>query len=191
MIMSRARAFICALFCVAPAWAGDSKAKPVRNNPGDNPTTKSAQFDLAASPQGKPRLNFTSVPLSFEPNMGQSDPNARFIATNPNYSLRLDPAGVRFQFNVRDAASTSLRMDLEDANRQAAITGELPLPGKANYIPTSDPKTWVTNVPTYSRVHYESVYPGVNVDFYGAANRLEYDFLIQAGADPGQIRMKM
>ncbi len=93
--------------------------------------------------------------------------------------------------NSRDKAPASLRLDLENANRQATITGESPLPGKANYFPVSDPKTWVTNVPTYSRVHYSSIYPGVDLAFYGSANRLEYDFLIQPGADPRQIRMKL
>ncbi len=165
------KSVVCALLCVGLSWAGD----PPHSGPS----------------QGKPRVDFARVPLSFEPNLGQSDPSARFIAKSPGYTLHLEPAGVSFQLNGRDKASVSLRMDLENANRQAQITGESPLPGKANYIPTNNPRTWVTDVPTYSRVHYSSVYPGVDVVFYGAANRLEYDFLVQPGADPAQIRMQL
>jgi beta-lactam-binding protein with PASTA domain len=189
--MGVTRGCVCALLCVGLAWAGDNKEKPVSNKPGDKPPVKSAQIDIAASPAGKPRLDFTRVPLSFEPNLGQSDPSARFIAKSPGYILQLEPAGARFQFRGRDKAGASLRMDLEKANRQAAITGESPLPGKANYFPASDPKSWITNVPTYSQVHYQGIYPGVDAAFYGSANRLEYDFLIQPGADPDQIRMKL
>ena len=156
-----------------------------------SPRQRARRLILATSSSEKPRLDFTRVPLSFEPNLGQSDPSARFIAKSPGYRLQLEPAGVQFQLNGRDQASSSLRMDLENANHQATITGELPLPGKANYIPTGDPETWITNVPTCSRVHYGSIYPGVDVVFYGTANRLEYDFLIQPGADPRQIRMKL
>jgi hypothetical protein len=165
------KGLFCALLAVGLAWAGDST--------GDS------------SIQQKARLDFARVPLSFEPNLGQSDPSARFIAKSPGYSLRLEPAGARFQFGGRDKAPASIGMDLENANRQSAIAGELPLPGKANYFPASDPKTWVTNVPTYSRVRYQGIYTGVDLAFYGSANRLEYDFVIQPGADPGQIRMKL
>ncbi len=63
--------------------------------------------------------------------------------------------------------------------------------GKDNYFPTSDPKTWFSNIPTYSRVKYSGVYPGIDAAFYGNANRLEYDFMLQPKADPGQIRMSL
>jgi Abnormal spindle-like microcephaly-assoc'd, ASPM-SPD-2-Hydin/Beta-propeller repeat len=139
----------------------------------------------------KSRLDFARVPLSFEPNLGQGDTGARFVAKSPGYTLLLYPAGARFQFHGRDKSSVSLGVDLQNADRHAAIMGESPLPGKANYFPASDPKTWVTDVPTYSRVRYNGIYSGVDVVFYGAANRLEYDFVIQPGADPGQIRMKL
>ncbi|MGA3026769.1 MAG: choice-of-anchor D domain-containing protein [Bryobacteraceae bacterium] len=37
----------------------------------------------------------------------------------------------------------------------------------------------------------EGVYPGVDVAFYGNASRLEYDFLLQPGADARRIRMAL
>ena len=82
-------------------------------------------------------------------------------------------------------------MDLENANRDAVITGESMLPGKSNYFPTSDSKGWITDVPSYSRILYHGVYPGVDVAFYGASNRLEYDFVLQPGARADQIRMRL
>ncbi len=43
-------------------------------------------------------------------------------------------------------------------------------------------------IPSYARVEYEDVYPGVNLVFHGNQGKLEYDFVVRPGADPGTIR---
>jgi hypothetical protein len=58
-----------------------------------------------------------------------------------------------------------------------------------NYFLGNDPAQWHTDIPTYARVEYPSVYPGVDVAYYGGASGLEYDFTVAAGADPGRIRL--
>src|SRR5207237_6495811 len=47
---------------------------------------------------------------------------------------------------------------------------------------------WVTTVPTYGRVEYEAVYPGVDVVFYGNPRQLEYDVVVAPGSDPAAVR---
>ena len=79
-------------------------------------------------------------------------------------------------------------MHLVDADSSVTGVGESAVTGKSNYFPTGDPKTWITNVPNYSRVRYKQLYPGVDALFYGSANRLEYDFELQAGVDPEKLR---
>jgi hypothetical protein len=118
--------------------------------------------------------------------MGQGDPAARFLARGAVYSVKLESSRAVLDLNGR-----SVSMELLNAAAQPGIQGEAPLPGKANYFGSSDPKTWFTNIPTYSRVLYKDVYPGVGLAFYGKDNRLEYDFLLDAGANPGQIRMRL
>jgi hypothetical protein len=44
-------------------------------------------------------------------------------------------------------------------------------------------------VPTYAKVEYQQVYPGVNLVYYGNQQRLEYDFVVTPGADPGAITL--
>src|SRR5262249_19390755 len=64
------------------------------------------------------------------------------------------------------------------------------LPGKTNYFIGGDPRKWRTDVPTYAKVKYEAVYPGVDMVYYGAQGReLEYDFIVAPGADPKAIRL--
>ena len=84
-----------------------------------------------------------------------------------------------------------LRMRLEGANLAAQITGGDLLPGKVNYFIGNNPKDWRTDVPSYARVKYEGIYPGVDLVFYGNQRRLEYDFVVAPGADPRAIELNL
>ncbi|MGH8010613.1 MAG: hypothetical protein ACREQ3_26775, partial [Candidatus Binatia bacterium] len=48
---------------------------------------------------------------------------------------------------------------------------------------------WRTDIPTYAKVKYQSVYPGIDLVYYGNQRRLEYDFIVAPGADPTVIRL--
>jgi hypothetical protein len=82
-----------------------------------------------------------------------------------------------------------LRMKLVGANPNPKIVGADELPGKSNYFIGNDPKKWRTNVPNYAKVKYANVYPGVDLVYYGNQGKLEYDFVVQPGADPRQIAL--
>ena len=75
------------------------------------------------------------------------------------------------------------------ANPKPTVSGVDEVPGKSNYFLGNDPQKWRTNVPTYSRVRYASVYPGVDVVYYGRQSRLEYDLVLAPGVDPHAIRL--
>jgi Beta-propeller repeat len=81
-----------------------------------------------------------------------------------------------------------LRMKLHGADASAVVTGEDELPGKSNYFLGNDPKQWHSGVPTYAKVKYEGVYPGVDLVYYGNQRQLEYDFIVAPGADPHRIQ---
>src|SRR5262249_31008640 len=51
------------------------------------------------------------------------------------------------------------------------------------------PAQWRTNVPTYAKVRYEAIYPGVDLVYYGNQRQFEYDFVVAPGADPGVITL--
>jgi parallel beta-helix repeat protein len=75
------------------------------------------------------------------------------------------------------------------ANRAPHVTGSTQLPGRTNYLLGNDPKHWLSGIPTYARVRYQDVYPGVDVVYYGTRGSLEYDLMIDRGADPSVITM--
>jgi len=69
--------------------------------------------------------------------------------------------------------------------------GEEQLPGVANYFIGSDPAGWHTNIPTFAKVRYAGVYPGIDLVYYGNQRQLEYDFAVAPGASPGVIRLEL
>lgn len=80
-------------------------------------------------------------------------------------------------------------MQLLGANPKPQVMGLGELPGKSNYFPSSDPAQWRTNIPTYAKVKYRGVYPGVDLVYYGNQRQLEYDFVVAPGADPKAITL--
>jgi hypothetical protein len=155
---------------------------------------------------------FKHLPLRFEQNTGQADSPVRFIAASQSGDMFLTPDGLVMrvlQPSVRSSnrpgvnrlrggrapqppESSVLRLRTVNANPKARITGLDPLPGKTNYFIGNDSKKWHVNVPSFARVKYENVYPGIDLIYYGnEEGNLEYDFDVAPGADPGQIALSI
>ena len=83
----------------------------------------------------------------------------------------------------------ALRMKFVGANKQARGRGCDQLLGKVNYLWGADPKQWRSDIPTYAKVAYDDVYPGIDVVYYGNQRQLEYDFILGPGADPQVITL--
>ncbi|MCC6540551.1 MAG: SBBP repeat-containing protein [Bryobacterales bacterium] len=128
---------------------------------------------------------------AFELNLGQADRAYQFISRGKHYTAFLDAAGVTFDLRgPRDVQPTVLRAQLAGAIR-AGGEGLDVLPGRVNYLGGPDPAQWITDVPVYGRVQYQRVYEGIDVVYYGNDGWIEYDFLVQPGADPSQIAVRL
>ena len=64
------------------------------------------------------------------------------------------------------------------ANATSHVEGQEQLSGKVNYFIGNDPEKWRRDVPTYRKVHYTDVYPGIDIVYYGNQRELEYDFVV-------------
>jgi uncharacterized repeat protein (TIGR03803 family) len=159
------------------------------------PAERHASRGISASTQPQLIQAYGHLPLSFEANQGQTDQQVRFLARGRGYSLFLtgNEAVLTLKKSGRSVAPRAdpavLRMRLVGANAKANVAGLEELPGKSNYFIGNDPNKWRTNVPNYAKVKYESVYPGVDLVYYGNQGKLEYDFVVQPGADPRQIAL--
>jgi len=128
--------------------------------------------------------------MAFEINQGQSDAEVRFLARGRGYNLFLTSTQCVLTLQARtNRGQAVLRMDLTGANPQPEVEPLEPLEGKVNYFMGSDPKGWRTDIPTYGKIRYREVYPGIDLVYYGQQGQLEYDFVLRPGADPEAIRL--
>ena len=154
----------------------------------------------AAPRDNRPTAKFLHAPLSFEPNQGQAAAPVQFLSRGSGYAVFLAPGKVvlNLERQRRDgghahgaAPGDSLRMSLVGANEKASATGLACQSGVVNYFLGNDPKQWRVNIPTYGRVDYAQVYPGIDLVFYGNQRRLEYDFVVAPGGDPSRIAWRI
>jgi hypothetical protein len=50
------------------------------------------------------------------------------------------------------------------------------------------PEEWKTGLPTYSKIIYQDLWPGIDLLYYGTVDRMKYEFIVHPGADPSMIR---
>jgi len=136
--------------------------------------------------------------LIFEANSGAASSDANLtvgprythIASGQGHRIAIAPGEAAFEFpHTRLQLGSRVRAIFAGARTDVPAQVE-PLAGRVNYFIGDDPKQWRTDVPTASKVRFDNVYPGIDVVYYGQGGKLEHDFVVAAGADPSQIRMR-
>lgn len=130
------------------------------------------------------------LPLSFEPNEGQSALKADFIARGRGFSALFTHNGADVLLADPSGSGGLLHVTLPNASRNVFLTAEKQLPGIVNYFNGSDPQDWYTGLPTFERLRYANIYAGIDLIYYGNGGRLEFDYHVSPGSDPGAIRMR-
>src|SRR5262249_22458555 len=164
-----------------PIQMANAKRQRAKGVAQGSPFNPAAFPGLLRSPAGEAHPGIADLvsksaafsPFFRPPGADWRDQSASFVATN----------------NEPRTTNAFLRMKLVGANPQAKVMGLEELPGKSNYFIGNDPKKWRTNVPNYAKVKYANVYPGVDLVYYGNQGKLEYDFVVQPGADHRSIQL--
>ena len=192
------KSVVVLLFCITTAKDGLWPALHLWNS---NQTAKPDPMEKNPTPDLRRSMVSTSphLPLSFEPNEGQADSEVKFLSHLYGSVVFLTSKGVVFvpktslraetQQGTGLAQHSSLRMIfIKPRAAKVEITGEKSLPGKSNYFIGADPARWQTNVQHFANVRYHSIYPGVDVVYYGHGQALEFDFVVSPGGDPSRIQ---
>ncbi|HEY1536698.1 MAG TPA: SBBP repeat-containing protein [Polyangiaceae bacterium] len=153
---------------------------------------------------GPSKIARASSSLRFEPNVGQFEPQVRYVARGRSYALFLTDDGPTLALHRRTAAPSAPSNAGDGAQVEAVVTmrlkgaspveprGTLRLDGRSNYFVGKDRSSWRSDVEAYARVRYESVLPGVDVEYYGTEGReLEYDFSLAPGVAPSRIELEL
>src|SRR5256885_11090903 len=172
---------------------------------------------LSPAAHGSRQINFSSLPVAFEPNFGQTDPQVKYLARGNAYNLFLTSNEAVLSLATRGSSSRTreinnplarfekskmesgrvgasetsvIRMQIAGGDPHAQTVSNEHLAGVSNYCTGKDPRNWQTNVPRYARVGYRDIYPGINLTFHGSEQQLEFDFVIAPGADPTPIGLR-
>src|SRR5688572_24987614 len=158
--------------------------------PSHSPVIPSTTTTPAIDHQQEKRLTVTygKLPLAFEVNRGQTDPQVKFLSRGNGYSLFLTsteavlalqkttvrrtkaleppfkkigrPSGT----DARDSDDQSvLRMKLIGSRNESRVVGIEELSGKSSYFRGKDPSRWHTQVTQYRKIKYESLYRGIDL----------------------------
>lgn len=169
-----------------------------------------AQYSAYA--QGTTTIPNRSTP--FVENKGQWDSRARFLLRTNGLDVWITSRGVlydlyRLDCNAKvDAPSLPMMhtatglpsitrrshvvgISFEGASFAPEACGSGRLPGHHNYIIGNDPAKWGMNAALYRGAHIANLYDGISAEFYLDNGMPRYDLIVQPGADPAQIRMKV
>src|SRR6266571_4709888 len=182
-------------------------------SPGGPPTTPVAPSGLVqAGGASAARLKEAvgKLPLYFVETRGQADPRVAYYVQGADTSVYFSRAGITFALTspakpeagapaaptgeARPAPPASARerwavkLDFLGANPDARPAGEDRTEAVVSYF-KGDRADWKTGLPTYGRVVYANLWPGIDLVYTGAGGRLKYTFVVQPGGDPKRIRL--
>lgn len=153
-------------------------------------TLTAAANTAAPSPADaqKARESLAGLPILFERNQGQYPERYDFGSRAHGQSFFIAPNGA--EIGIPGTKGATIELSFPGARRNPELRSAEPAVTRANYLIGRDPSRWIIGVPTYSNVAYDDVYRGIDLVYHGTQKQLEYDFVVSAGADPKQIRLR-
>jgi hypothetical protein len=141
------------------------------------------------------QTDWGKMPLYFIANQGQMDARVAYYVQGSDKTLYFTPEGVTFALS--DLAGSPqegegksrwvAKLDFVQAN-PVRPTGRDQTGTTLSYFQGARDE-WHTGLPTYAKIVYHDLWQDVDLVYDGTVNRLKYEFIIQPGADPAQIRL--
>jgi len=179
---------------------------------------KTPNYPKGFSPKTNSSISFTENKGQIHDQNYKLRPDVLFGGSDGNLVFHLKNNGISYQLNRVDTwkkeedlstkkagfenaeAQTKLvadqrtiyRLDINwlNANTNAELTKQNPLDGFNNYYLENCPNG-ALNVKSYQQITYQNIYDGIDLKWYEKDGRLEYDYLVSAGADYKQIQLEI
>ena len=130
-------------------------------------------------------------PVAFAPNAGQTDDSVRYLARGAGYSFFFtDEQAVLSLVKTDGQAATGLALELRfigaspDSDLETRERGS----GTVSQL-TGSAGDSASNLETYQELVYRELWPGIDMVFRGDGGELKYEFQLDPGADPRDIRL--
>ena len=130
------------------------------------------------------------LPDLFEKNSGQiSDAGVKYFSRkNPSRTYFYDDFVKLFLTGPNSEAELSFSF----ANSNGGtLVGHEQAVTTTNYFIGEDSEKYIKNNPTFHKVTYKDVYPGIDATYYSTSKELKYDLTVQPGVDLKQIEIEV
>lgn len=147
------------------------------------------------------------LPLEFIPNKGQFNSEVLFRSQSPDGEILLESGGFTYITGAPDNAARihafkhnhtterpilgfhAYKVTFEGAKQPERVTGSKPQQHYYNFFLGNDSSRWAAGVHPFLNVDYTDLYAGIDLHVTSSERQLKYDFIVQPGADPDQIRL--
>ena len=151
----------------------------------------------------KPKGNTSK--LTFIENKSQWNEIVLYKTEIPGGFLYLEKNGFTFDFidqeaykNIRGHGQENraisdvikahcLKTSFINANPSVSVSSSQKVNNYYNFFYGNDQSKWAGNVSGFEKIHYDNIYPFIDLDVYSNQAYLKYDFIVEAGGDPSKI----
>ena len=120
-----------------------------------------------------------SYPLFFEP-LGEP---GQYAVRGKSFRAQVRPSGI-------DVQTGTGRIPIRWHNAQPTVVTPLDVQeGVSNYLIGAEAKQWRTKVPHFSKLQWQSIYPGTDLVLYSNKGLLEFDVVLQPQANAAVFEM--
>jgi hypothetical protein len=162
----------------------------------ESPRPSAAAAARPETPLAPQTITRPSVPLRFEPLPTADNGTRVFVARSAGYAVHVGPTWAEVHATDHPSLTAARSPDPIAMRFAGAAAGprEVSLEGAAttvNYIVGADRERWRLGLEARERIRFRDVYPGIDVAYYGTDREVEYDILLEPGADPDQVRLQL
>jgi len=181
-------------------------------------TTSAQPSSIPGSAAIKIDRDFGKMPLYFIPNQGQMDAQVAYYLQGKDKTIYFTSEGLTYVLSERSAGEEiagktasvkerllinpaerelrsrrderrfAVKLDFVGANADVRPLGEEKTGAVISYF-KGKPEEWKAGLPTYSRIVYKDLWPGIDVTYYGTVDKMKYEFIVHPGSDPSLIRL--
>ena len=126
--------------------------------------------------------DFARSVFYFEENRGQANGEVLYVGHGMRHRIAVTRSGAMLASD-----SQIVSMQLVGFRSNAHFDAEGPVEGVSNYYLGSDS---ITGLQHYARVRGQNVYPGITIVYYSTDSELEYDLVLDPGADSSAVRFR-
>jgi hypothetical protein len=186
--------------CLIILFLVSTTALYAQKNPTPQPVTDPAVKSKVMESYGK-------LPLYFIENKGQMEKPVRFYISGAGGRLFFTKDSIVSEIIKRETVtkSSTAQPHATDTTNEVVeqrlvlvkkylkmspkmkLVGQDPLPGKVNVFRGNDASQWKNNIPTYKKVCFQNLYPGIDLVYQGSIQNLEPVYNVSSGANPNKI----